>query len=314
MIATTVLLSLLVLTGLGFGLVYVYRRFWLSFEQEEEMAELKSQAMVMAIRQQVTFEFLDEMKRSRIIEGKGLGYEEIAKAMPMIYGRHFDAMISQMDENTKRIVEGELAKYRLAMGNGNIQELEDKLKLAASNNKTLRENQEELTKQRDSWKRRYETAKETKAVTEPGEGRQEAVESQEDIGSEVVAEPSQTAFKPALEPSKATPMGAKIRSFTPEFHYDDTHRSYAFDFEEGQDGLQVILKRKVDDKELGRFNQVDLTRGEVLTVAGKYIILCGLPSCNVVKITQQSTTRCCCRSHTNQLRILEAENELLGNG
>lgn len=64
MIVAVIFLSLALLVVVGFALHYAYKRFRLSFEQEEKVAALEGQALVLSLREKLTYEFLTEMKRS----------------------------------------------------------------------------------------------------------------------------------------------------------------------------------------------------------------------------------------------------------
>lgn len=314
MIAALILMSLALAALLFLAIRYVYRRFELSFKQEGKIHELDGQTKVMILREQVMREFLDELKRGRIAEGKAEGYKEIAKAMPGIYGQHFTAMIEQVKSNTQLLIDGEIAKYRLLMEKGDAHALKDKLDIAATNNKILRDNQDELMKQRDRYKLLYEGGREEKPGSDLVETVSEPVEISDKSQHQPRENKDRTQEKLGSNPILPTPIQGKVLSLAGEYHYDDSHRDYYFDFDESIEGLRVMVKRKRDDHVIGQFYQNRLTPGETIQVGKKYVVLCGLPGCQAVKISQQPTTRCCSREHAIEWRRIQDENSRIAEG
>lgn len=106
---------------------------------------------------------------------------------------------------------------------------------------------------------------------------------------------------------EGTPAQGKLREYDPRIFELEGNRWYDLRDEtipgKGYTG-RIHLVDRASNQVTATFSSLDLTKGLAHLVEGTAIIViwCALPSCDVLKITQLISTRCCCEDHAAKHR------------
>ena len=321
MIVIVIIQSVILIGAAGYGAYWVYKRVMLSFDQEKSIIISDADKRVAQTELSVVKELQHTMLEYGEKAGRGEGHTEVVRALPQFLGGTLEQIMgsqaSVVQQFLTMYMDGEKARAKL-LYQGDINSLletyQKKLSISSSNQAALANNTAVALEELKRLKEKFQVA-----LDQIDEGTLLKPASEE-VSTQPIPSVNipQTQLNDPANPIVTELPGSfqgdlegqvpKTLSLRPGFNYEYSRDSneYIFrigEFDGGDREIEVILR--MGGQKVGSFWESQLVKGQATNFSGELptnVVLCGLPTCQIVAFTQQPNTKCCCNAHTIELR------------
>lgn len=254
-------------------------------------------------RQNAQFSVSKDLIEGYKAVGMNLGFQQVFPEMQKYHEKQVETVKELFQNNILQLTEGERAKVVAENQGMNYRAIQSNYDQLLTKFNRLSAIAEQLEADRDRYKQERDGI-----AAELRESRKKGVAKDSESGFSGVVKPftiiSDRAKKPG-EDGFTTPQRREIPEVY-ELQGDKSHDLREVFSEKGFSG-EVEVIRIADGKRVGAFLTGELVRGSVHVVAGTdlKVVLCALETCYNVRLTQQMTTKCCCREHVNEMNNLK---------
>ena len=256
------------------------------------------------IQSEVKTELMNGWRGQAAYEGAKVVFQEMQTMLTQLASQTIQPQIELGVASAKRMLQEDNMKDILAAK-----------KVHQYNVEELTRQNSQLKKQLESMKRREESIREKNRVRFE-DGHDGSTEEPTQSRDEAVTEPFQRLHGSVTKPTQNaqhgfnTPLTRISGEIAPIFALQSNSR-FSLRAEEINGDLsgRVFVHRSASGEPVGVFRFSDLQRGVIhhIPASDAKVVLCALPSCDVVSVAAQESKRCCSNSHATKLARLKAE-------